>query len=73
MDTYCDWGYYQYRGHCYKTNSNGKSFDEANKACSKDGGTLAIISDSQEQAFINSKLIVFTICYCLIDTANHVN
>ena len=39
-------------------NSDKKSFDDARQACIKDGGTLATISDSQEQAFINCKLIL---------------
>ncbi|XP_067930633.1 macrophage mannose receptor 1-like [Watersipora subatra] len=54
VDTFCEPDYYQYRGRCYKMNSAEKSYNDAQKACSDVGATLATPSNSQEQAFINS-------------------
>ena len=57
VDTYCEHGYVQYRRRCYKMNSDVKSFNDASAACQAANGTLATVGDSQEQAFINCKLI----------------
>lgn len=49
----CPSGYISWYSNCYKLISEPKTWDEAQQACVKEGGNLASVDMSYDQAFIS--------------------
>ena len=61
MPNKCKTGYTQYYESCFRvitTQSSGMTFSQAQTACLSDGTTLASITDSYEQAYVETQLHV---------------